>query len=100
MPILAIFTGEGLTKNMYETLRKEVRWEHKHPTGGIFHAAGFDKSGNIHVADVWESVESMNEFVNGRLIPTMKRLNIPPPRVEVYPVYNVNAYPTINKYSL
>jgi hypothetical protein len=53
MAILAIFTGNNITKQMYESLRKEVDWEHKHPTGGIFHAAAFDDSGNnIHVADV------------------------------------------------
>jgi hypothetical protein len=35
MPILAIFTGNNITKQMYETLRKEVDWEHNHP-GGLY----------------------------------------------------------------
>mgnify|MGYP001774223559 CR=1 FL=1 len=53
MAILVLFTGQGYTKEMYETLRKEVGWEHKHAPGGIFHVASFEKSGNtIHVADV------------------------------------------------
>jgi hypothetical protein len=46
MAILAIVTGDGFTKEMYEQLRREVDWEHKHPTGVIFHAASFDNSGN------------------------------------------------------
>jgi hypothetical protein len=46
MAILAIFTGNNITKQMYESPRKEVDWEHKHPPGGIFHAAAFDDSGN------------------------------------------------------
>ena len=32
-------------------------WEHKHPKGGVLHAASFDDAGNIHVADVWDSAE-------------------------------------------
>ena len=49
MAILAIVTGDGFTKQMYEQLRKEVDWEHKHPAGVIFHAASFDNSGNKQV---------------------------------------------------
>ena len=33
MPVLAIFTGNNVTKQMYETLRKEVDWEHNHAAG-------------------------------------------------------------------
>jgi hypothetical protein len=40
-------------KQMYEELRKEVNWEHNHPTGLILHAAVFDDSvNNISVADI------------------------------------------------
>jgi hypothetical protein len=48
---------------MYETLRKEVDWEHNHPAGVMFHAAGFDNSGNnVRVADIWESEEELKNF--------------------------------------
>ncbi len=54
MAILAIFTGNNITKQMYETLRKEVNWERNHPAGVILHATGFDESGNnVRVADIW-----------------------------------------------
>jgi hypothetical protein len=73
MAILAIFKGNNITKQMYESLRKEVDWEHKYPTGVILHAAAFDDSGiNIRVADVWESAEDLNRFVNERLMPVMQ----------------------------
>lgn len=53
MASLAIFTGNNVTKQMYEALRKEVDWEHNHPAGVILHAAGFDDSGNnVRVADI------------------------------------------------
>jgi hypothetical protein len=35
MAILAIFTGNNVTKQMYEALRKEVDWEHNHPAGSV-----------------------------------------------------------------
>ena len=63
MAILGLFTGNSITKQMCEDARKEVDWEHKHPAGLIFHAAGFDDSGNnMHVADIWESKQDLNNF--------------------------------------
>lgn len=98
MPILAIFTGMGITKDMYENLRKEINWEENNPDGGIFHVAAFDEQGNIHVADVWESVETMNAFVNDHLMPAMQKFNIPAPKVEVFPVHNITTYHSVEKY--
>ena len=99
MAILAIFTGNGVTKQMYDQLRKEVDWEHKHPTGIILHSAGFDDAGkNLRVADIWESEQDLNSFVNSRLKPVMERLNIPMPKGEIYPVHNVNAYAGVDIY--
>lgn len=84
MAILAIFKGNNITKQMYESLRKEVDWEHKHPTGVILHAAAFDDSGiNIRVADVWESAEDLNRFVNERLMPVLQEAKVPGPEVEI-----------------
>lgn len=101
MAVLALFTGAGYTKEMYETLRKEVDWEHKKAPGGMFHVASFDKSGKtIHVADIWESENHLNNFVETRLMPVMQKHKMPPPKMEMYQVHNVNAYPEINKYML
>lgn len=99
MAILAIFTG-NISKSEYEALRKEVNWEKQQPSGGIFHAASFDDSGHIHVADVWESSETMNAFVAARLMPAMQKLQIAPPEVAVYPVHNLNAYRSIEKFKI
>ena len=99
MAILAIFTG-NVTKDQYQKLRSEVEWETELPKGGIFHCAGFDESGAIHVADVWESAEHMNSFVEARLIPAFKKLKITPPDVVVFPVHNINAYSSIDRFKL
>ena len=54
-PSLGIFKTDTVTNQMYEELRKEVDWEHKHPEGGaVLHAEAF--SGLLAcVADIWES---------------------------------------------
>ena len=100
MAVLAIFTGKGFTKAMYEALRPEVKWETNLAPGGLLHASAFDANGDIHVADVWESEEQMNAFVGSRLIPGFQKLGVPMPEVNVYPVHNVNVYPDAARYML
>jgi hypothetical protein len=101
LPILVIFTGNNITKQMYESLRKEVDWEHIPPKGAIFHAAAFDEPGNtVHVADVWESEEDLNNFVSSGLMPYMINNKIPEPKREIYQINDVNAFPGIDKYGV
>ncbi len=99
MPILVIFTGKNITKQMYETLRKGVDWEHKHPKGSLFHAAAFDETGNtVHVANVWESEEDLNSSVSSKLMPYVLNNKIPEPKVEIFQINDVSAFPGIDKY--
>jgi hypothetical protein len=99
MAILAIFTGNNITKQMYETLRKEVDWEHNHPAGLVLHSAAFDNSGNnVRVADIWESEEQLNNFVSNRLMPVMQKGQVPPPKVGIFQINDVSAYSGIDKY--
>jgi hypothetical protein len=100
MTILAIFNGVGITADMYQALRKEVGWETRHADGGVFHAAAVDESGNMHVADVWESPEVLQAFVNDRLMPAMDKLGVPAPAVSVYPTININALPAVERFML
>jgi len=99
VPVLAIFTG-AISKEQYDTLRREVNWEGNIPKGVMVHAVGFDPAGGIHVADVWESAELLNEFVGSRLMPTFQKHGLQPPNVEVYPTHNVNSYSGIDAYKV
>jgi hypothetical protein len=99
MAILAIFTG-NISKAQYEAVRKVVDWEREQPKGGVFHAAGFDESDRIHVADVWESLDAMNAFVEQRLMPAFNTLGIAPPDVAVFPIHNINAYGSIEPHRI
>ena len=94
MAIMAIFTGKGFTKDMYERLRQEVGWESDPIDGWMMHAVCFDESGDIRMTNIWESTEKMEEGFVSRLMPVMKKIGIPPPRAEIYPAYNVNVFTT------
>ena len=84
---------------MYESLRKEIDWEHNHPAGAILHSAAFDDTGStVHVADVWESEEDLNNFVSSRLMPSMLNNRIPEPKVEIFQINDVSAFPGIDKF--
>lgn len=99
MAILAIFNVNGMTKQKYEQMRKEVDWEHNHPMGVILHSAGYDDSGNtLHVADIWQSEQDLNNFINSRLKPVLERLNIPITKGEIFSIHNINAFQAIETY--
>lgn len=98
MAILAIFIGQGFTKQMYEDLKREVDWENNPPAGAMLHAAGLDKSGNIQVADLWESEQDFNNFATTRLKAGFEKINAPMPNGEIYQVHNVNAFQGIESY--
>ncbi len=101
MAVLAIHTVEGLTKEAYQTLRKEVNWEANPPPGAIFHVASFDNSGhNGCVAEIWESEDNWNNFLNTRLKPVFQNGNMPPPKTQIYQIDNINALPGLDKYKV
>jgi hypothetical protein len=100
MAILAIFKTNKITKEMYETLRKEIDWERQHPDGEALHAAAFDVSGNFCVADIWESEDHLNNFLNNRVRPAMNKINIPMPEGEIFQINDVSAFPIIDKYKV
>jgi hypothetical protein len=99
MPVLAFFTGK-LTKAQYDTLRKEVDWESKHPAGAIFHAASFDNDGHVHVADVWASENDLNAFAQHHLMPAFAKHGITPPSVTVHPTHKVVAYSAVGQFKV
>lgn len=100
MAIMCIFTGKGFTQQMYEQIRKDIDWEHDHPRGEIFHAVGSDKSGDIHVTDIWESEEDFDNFIDSKLKPALEKINAPMPIGGVYPIHNVNVFPGMDSYKI
>lgn len=100
MAIHLFVRGDGLTKDIYENARKEVNWEGNPPPGLILHTVSFDNSGNLRVADIWESEDQWNNFLNTRLMPFMQKAKVPPLRTEIFPIHNINALPGLDSYKV
>ncbi len=67
----------------------------------FFFFSAFDASGNtVHVADVWESEEDLNDFVGGSLMPYIRNNKIPEPKVEIFQINDVSAFPGIDKFKV
>lgn len=71
-----------------------VNWEGDVPTGAMFHVSSFG-DGSLHVADVWQSAEDFDRFVQQRLMPGVQKVGIQgEPEVKIYPVQAIfNPYP-------
>jgi hypothetical protein len=100
MAILLFVRGDGFTKDIYENARKEVNWEGNTQPGMILHAASFDNSGNLRVADIWESEDHWNNYLNTRLMPFMQKAKIPPMKTEIFQIHNVNTLSGIESYKV
>jgi hypothetical protein len=91
MSVAVYMNWEGATKEQYDAMRKEIKWETDLPAGGIYHIATFNDKG-LRITDVWESPEHFNSFVEKKINPAVAKLGIPgQPQVEIFPVHAINA---------
>jgi hypothetical protein len=80
-----------VTKDLYESARKEVNWEGQPAEGGKFHTAWFAPDG-FHVLDLWESPAHFQRFAETRLIPVTSKLGLTTqPKVEFHPAHSIFA---------
>jgi len=63
-----------VTKEQYEAVRKDVRWETEVPKGAKFHVAWFDNG--LHVLDLWDKQSDFETFVQQRLAPATQKVGI------------------------
>jgi hypothetical protein len=89
MAIMMIMKWDGVTPEQYEECKQVVNWEGEAPEGGILHATAFDGDG-LRITDVWESAESFQSFVQGRLMPGVEKVGVAgEPDVEIYPLHDL-----------
>jgi hypothetical protein len=83
----------GGTQEQYDAVHGEMNIDADPPAGLIFHSAGPIDEG-WGVIDFWESREAFDQFIQGRLGPTMESLGdrgMPgPPDLREFPVYNIS----------
>ena len=82
---------EGGTQEQYDATHGHMLIDQNPPQGMIFHSAGPIDEG-WGVIDFWESREAFDQFVAGRLMPSMKELGDrtmqAPPDVKEFPVHH------------
>ena len=72
----------------------------KPPPGVMFHAASFDDSGKFCVAEVWESEDQWNNFLNTRLQPAFQKANASPPKTQIFQIHKIDALPGLDSYKV
>ena len=75
MATVMLMHWSGVTKEQYEQIRSDVKWETDKPAGAKFHTAWFADDG-LHVFDLWDSPQHFQDFVNTRLGPATQRIGI------------------------
>ena len=63
----------GITNEILDAVTDEMGVDVKIPPGGISHVH-FEKDGRAHGVDVFESVESYQQFVESTLLPAMGKV--------------------------
>ena len=84
--IVALIEWEGITKDIYDEIRRQVPLEGDVPKGLVSHIATFDKKG-LRVIDIWESEEDFNGYIKNRIIPVTIKLVDTKPKLEIYPLH-------------
>src|SRR5690348_11239149 len=87
MPVVMIMHWPEVTPAIYEETRRRVKWESDQPAGARNHVSWFESDG-LHVVDVWENAEGFQTFVDQRLTPVTKAMNVPgEPRIQIHPAH-------------
>jgi hypothetical protein len=80
-----------VTREQYETVRRDVNWEGDVPKGAKFHVAWFGADG-FRVLDLWDSQEDFESFVQQRLTPGLQKAGIQgEPKIDYAPTHAIFA---------
>jgi hypothetical protein len=90
MKVIMKMKWNGITPDKYENVKGIVKWDQNPPKGLLLHAAGFNHAA-LHITDIWESEEDLDNFMHDRLMPGVaKTTHIGgPPEVEVFPAHSL-----------
>ena len=90
MPVGLYFTPSSFTPAVYdEAVRKLEAAGAGAPNGRLYHCAMLHE-GNIHVFDIWESMEAFAAF-GDTLLPIMAELGADPGEPSSSPIHNIIA---------
>lgn len=78
-----------VTKETYEQVRRDVKWETDVPEGAKYHVSWFDDG--LHVLDIWESQAHFERFAQERLIPVTSKIVTSQPKVQFGETHRIFA---------
>ena len=75
MAIMAIYRSRDIDRETYNRFRAAVPIE-PIPKGAISHHVGFDDEEGLLVVDIWETEAQLNTFLEERLYPGARKLDL------------------------
>jgi hypothetical protein len=84
MAVIVEVVLPGLTKEQYDTIRREVGWLDSAPVGGLSHVTWWEGP-DCHNLDSWQDEAAFGAFGQERLGPALEKLGI---QVEVNPTFH------------
>jgi hypothetical protein len=97
MAIMALFRSPRVDRTVYDAIIQELDLERQPAAGALTHACGFDDQG-ICVADVWESRQDFDAFLNDRLRPVFAKLNLEFEQPTVFDAYAFTVTDEVDRY--
>jgi heme-degrading monooxygenase HmoA len=90
MAILMILEWQGVTADDYERVNAlmGIRSDADAPEGLLVHTAAVDDSGDVIVADLWESEAALGRFTQAQLMPALQQAGLPAAEPRMFTVPN------------
>lgn len=88
MSYLLTFAADGMSADKYDEVIKKLEASGAgNPKGRLYHVSYGDQN-NLHVADVWDTMENFQAF-GEILMPILQQMNINPGQPVPQPVHNI-----------
>ena len=90
MAILMILDWQGVTADDYDRVRElmGIRSDADAPEGLLVHTAAVEDSGDVLVADVWESEAALGRFTQTQMMPAIQEAGLPAAEPRIFTVHN------------
>lgn len=81
----------GITSDQYDSVMTQLDLDGNPAAGAVLHVAALTEDG-LEVCDVWQTEQAFRGFVEQRLMPIARELELPgEPQVKVVPLRNLYA---------
>lgn len=86
------FTPAGMTAEKYNTVTGQLEAAgYGAPKGRLYHVC-YGDTDNLHVMDIWDSIENFEEFGN-TLMPILQQSGVDPGQPLIQPVHRIIELP-------